>query len=319
MKKLYVVLMSILLVGCNTSEKEVVTVVALKGPTAMGMVNFMDRVAKDEQFDNKYEFSIVTSPDEATAMLVKGEADIAALPANLGATLYNNGGEIKATAINTLGVLYILENGNTINDIQDLKGKTIISAGKGATPEMSLRYILAENGIDPDKDITIEWKSEQAEVLAYLVANEGTIAMMPEPFVTTALQEDANITRSLDLTREWDKLQTDNSEKSALVTGILVARDDFIEDNSQALNEFLVNYEESVNFVNADTAASAQLVSDYNIVPFETAIDAIPNCNITFIEGNALENNLSGYLEVLFNQNPNSIGGVLPDEAFYYR
>ncbi|OON94578.1 MAG: sulfonate/nitrate/taurine transporter substrate-binding protein [Candidatus Epulonipiscium fishelsonii] len=319
MKKLSVVLISIFLAGCATTEKADVNVVALKGPTAMGMVNFMDRVDQNEQFDNNYNFNIVSSVDEATTMLVKDEADIVALPANLGSVLYNNtNGEITATAINTLGVLYILENGNSINTIEDLKGKTIVSSGKGATPEMTLRYILEENGIDPDKDINIEWKSEHAEVLAHLIANENTIAMMPEPFVTTALQKDENITRALDLTKEWDKIQADNPEKSSLITGILVARNDFIENNPQALDEFLTNYEQSVNFVNSDTEASAKLVSDYNIVPFETAIDAIPNCNITFIEGNDLQNKLSGYLEVLFEQNPNSIGGALPDEAFYY-
>ncbi|CDX01545.1 hypothetical protein SDC9_45588 [bioreactor metagenome] len=296
-----------------------VKVLALKGPTAMGMVKFMNDADAGTITDNRYQFSIVAAVDEVTPKLVQGGADIAAVPANLAAVLYNNTkGGVKVLSINTLGVLYIVESGNTVSSVEDLRGKTIYASGKGATPEYALNYVLAENGIDPAKDVTIEWKSEHAECVAALAASENAIAMLPQPFVTTAQTKNQGIRVALDLTKEWDKIQAGGANPSALITGVVVARTEFIKEHPEAVAAFLDHYKDSVDFVNGNTEDAAALVEKYAIVPAAVAVKALPACNITFAEGSGMRDKLSGYLTVLFEQNPKSVGGTLPADEFYY-
>ena len=300
-------------------EAPAVKIMALKGPTAMGMVQLMDQADTGQISDYDYQFTIAASADEVTPQLVQGNADIAAIPANLASVLYNNtDGQVEVLAINTLGVLYIVESGDTVSSVADLKGKTIYASGKGSTPEYALNYILSENGIDPENDVTIEWKSEHTECLSALLADEDAIAMLPQPFVTTAQTKSDSIRVALDLTEEWDKLQADSSQPSALITGVMVARTDFVEENPQAVSDFLDYYKTSVDFVNANTQEAAQLVGNYDIVTAEVAEKALPACNITFIEGEEMKEKLSGYLSVLLEQNPQSIGEALPGDDFYY-
>ena len=296
-----------------------VRVMALKGPTAMGMVQFMDGVDKGESADYDYDFQIVASVDEVTPNLVQGNVDIAAVPANLASVLYNNTeGGVQVLAINTLGVLYIVESGDTVQSVEDLRGRTIYASGKGATPEYALNYILSENGIDPSADVTIEWKSEHAECLSALLAEEGAVAMLPQPFVTTAQTKSDAIRVALDLTEEWDALQAEAEAPSALLTGVVVARKSFVEENPEAVAAFLDHYKASVDYVNANTAEAAQLVGQYDIVTAEVAEKALPACNIVYIDGEEMKEKLSGYLAVLLEQNPQSVGGQLPADDFYY-
>ena len=284
----------------------------------MGMVQFMDQVDSGVLTDNNYTFSIAAI-DEVTPMLAKGELDIAAIPANVSSVLYNNNSAgFQVLAINTLGVLYIVESGNTVQSMEDLRGKTIYASGKGATPEYALNYILSANGIDPTADVTIEWKSEHAECLSALMAQENAIAMLPQPFVTTAQTKSDQIRVALDLTQEWDTLQEGNETPSALITGVVVARREFVEQNPDAVSAFLDHYKTSVEYVNSNTDEAAQLVGQYGIVTAEVAEKALPACNITFIEGKEMQEKLSGYLAALFEQNPRSIGGALPGDDFYF-
>lgn len=309
-----------LLTGCGaqkraSAESVIVHITALKGPTAMGMVDFMDKSEKGEIKDNDYQFEIVAAVDEVTPKLVQGKTDIAAVPANLASVLYNNtNAEVQVLAINTLGVIYIVESGDVISEVSDLKGRTIYASGKGATPEYALNYILAQNGIDPEKDVTIEWKSEHAECLSALMADENAIAMLPQPFVTTAQTKSEKIRVALDLTEEWDKLGAD----SALLTGVVVARKEFVEQNPAAVQAFLEHYEASVNYVNQNIKDAATLIEKYDIVPAPVAVKAVPSCNIVFITGEEMKQKLSGYLKVLSEQNPKAIGGALPADDFYY-
>ena len=285
----------------------------------MGMVKFMDDAKNGLVTDNQYDFSILASADEITPKLSQGELDIAAVPANLASVLYNNTeGAIQVLAINTLGVLYIVESGETVSTVEDLRGKTIYASGKNATPEYALNYILSANGIDPASDVTIEWKSEHAECLAALLAEENAVAMLPQPFVTTAQSKSENIRVALDLTEQWDKLQEQSEHPSALITGVVVVRKAFAEQNPEAVSAFLDHYQESVDFVNSDVAAAAQLVGAFDIVTAEVAEKAIPACNITLIEGGEMKDKLSGYLEVLLEQDPKSVGGAMPADDFYY-
>ncbi|MFR4352948.1 MAG: PhnD/SsuA/transferrin family substrate-binding protein [Roseburia sp.] len=296
-----------------------IKIAALKGPTAMGMVQFMSEAEAGTLTDHNYQFSIVASPDEVTPLLVQGKLDIAAVPANLASVLYNNtAGEIQVLAINTLGVLYIVESGDSVSSVADLKGKTIYASGKGATPEYALNYMLAQNGIDPKTDVSIEWKSEHTECLSALMAEENAIAMLPQPFVTTAQTKSEKIRVALDMTEEWNRLQDGNDHPSALITGVVVGRKAFAEENPEAVSAFLTHYEASVQYVNENTADAAELVGAYGIVDSEIAKEALPYCNITFIEGTEMKEKLSGYLDVLFRQNEKAVGGTIPGDDFYY-
>ena len=309
MKKIWaaVCAAAMLMTGAALAETDV-RVTALKGPTAMGMVELMNEAESGAVNGNAYDFTIASAVDEVSPKLVKGETDIAAVPANLAAVLYNNTeGQVEVLAVNTLGVLYIVE-----------RGKTIYASGKGATPEYALNYILTENGIDPEKDVTIEWKSEHAECLAALMAEDNAIAMLPQPFVTTAQTKNDKIQVRLDLTAEWNAIPKDSDAPSQLITGVVVARKAFIEENPEAVSAFMDSYAASVDFVNANIDEAAELVGKYEIVPAAVAQKAIPACNITFIAGDEMKQARSGYLSVLFEQNPKAVGGAMPGDDFYY-
>lgn len=296
-----------------------VNVTALKGPTAMGMVRMMDESDKGEIDTENYHFNIAASIDEVTPAISQGKTDIAAVPANVASVLYNKTeGDVKVLAINTLGVLYIVENGDSIQSAADLKGKTIYASGKGATPEYALNYILEQNGIDPAADVTIEWKSEHSECVAALAQDAAGIVMLPQPFVTTAMAKNPNLKVALDLTEEWDKLQGEEEEQSALLTGVVVVRSEFAKEHPEAVADFMERYETSVEYVNENTKEAAQLVGQYEIVTADVAEKALPECNITYIDGDEMKEKLSGYLSVLLEQNPESVGGKLPNDDFYY-
>lgn len=301
------------------AEPVAVRTVALKGPTAMGLVRFMSEAEAGNAADNDYTFQIMASPDEVTPLIAKGEVDIAAVPANLAATLYNkNDGSVRAIAINTLGVLYICELGDTVHSVEDLRGKTVISSGKGSTTEYGLAYVLKKNGLAVGEDVTIEWKSEHAECVAALAASSGdAVALLPQPFVTTAQAQNDQIRVALDLTEEWDRVQT-GDERSSMVTGVAIVRSEFADASPAAVDAFLAHYAESVDFVNENVDEAAELVGSYDIVPAQVAKKAIPECNIVCVTGEEMKGRLSGYLQALADQNPESVGGSVPGDDFYY-
>lgn len=301
------------------AEPVAVRTVALKGPTAMGLVRFMSEAEAGNAADNDYTFQIMASPDEVTPLIAKGEVDIAAVPANLAATLYNkNDGSVRAIAINTLGVLYICELGDTVHSVEDLRGKTVISSGKGSTTEYGLAYVLEKNGLAVGEDVTVEWKSEHAECVAALAASsEDAVALLPQPFVTTAQAQNDQIRVALDLTEEWDRVQT-GDERSSMVTGVAIVRSEFADASPAAVDAFLAHYAESVDFVNENVDEAAELVGSYDIVPAQVAKKAIPECNIVCVTGEEMKGRLSGYLQALADQNPEAVGGDVPGDDFYY-
>lgn len=308
------VALSLLALPAAFAEKaSPVRVGALKGPTAMGMVQMMADKA------DAYDFTLAAAPDEIVPLLVKGELDIAAVPANLGSVLYNNTqGAVKALAINTLGVLYIVERGDTVHSVADLKGRTLVTAGKGSTPEYALNYILTGNGLNPETDLTVEFKSEHAECLAAMLQDESIVAMLPQPFATVAQTKAEDMRVALDLTREWDALQEGAEAPSAMITGIAVARADFIQAQPEALAQFMADYAESVKFVQENVEEAAALIGSFDIFEAGPARKALPYCNIVFIAGEDMKTRLSGYLEALMAQDPAAVGGALPGEDFYY-
>ena len=285
-------------------------VAGLKGPTTMGLVNLM---AGEDAAD--YDFAMYGKADEIVPLLVKGELDAAAVPANLAATLYQKtNGAIEVACINTLGVLYVVENGDTVNSVEDLKGKTIVTTGKGTTPEYVLRYILSENGVDPDNDVTLDFYSEATEALAQLQAGTSTIAMLPQPFVTSALAQVEGLRVALDMNEEWEKIAG-----SKLVTGVLVARKDAVEADPARFAAFMDGYKASVEAANTDLEDTAALCEEYGIVAKAAlAQKALPNCNIVFETGDEMKTDLETYFNVLYAADPASVGGQLPADDFYY-
>lgn len=295
-----------------------IRVAALQGPTAIGMLSLMEKNDAQETA-NEYEFSLVASPEEMTSKILSGEVDIAAVPTNLAPVLYKKTeGSIQMAALNTMGVLYVVEKGGeTISSVADLAGKTILSSGQGSVPEYAFNAILSQNGIDPATDVNIVYKTEHSEVAAALASGEATVAVLPQPFVSTVLSKQSDVRVALDLTEEWDKVYPE----SGLTMGCVVVQSDFAQQHTDALNAFLDEYR-----VSAEAAADpanldhiAQLCADKELFTKEVALQAIPECNIVFKEGDEMKQIASGFFQVLYDANPQSVGGSLPDDGLYYQ
>ena len=312
---LVLALLGVLFTGCAATEEAVtLRVGGMKGPTTMGMVSLIQADA-DGTAEGDYEFTVATNADELTPKFIRGELDIIAVPANLAANLYQKTeGEAQLLALNTLGVLYVVDKNTGITSVADLKGKTIYATGKGTTPEFTLRHILQKNGIDPDKDVTIEFKSEPTEIVALLKSSDSGVAMLPQPFVTVAQTNMEGLKIALDLTEEWEKVDTDSS----VVTGVLVVRKSFAAEHPKAVETFLAEYAASVQQINDDPAVGAPLVEEYIAVKAAIAQKAIPACNLVCITGKDMQPVIGGYLEALHAQDPAAVGGALPEADFYY-
>ncbi len=315
MKKCIVILFSILSIFSLCAqpvaeETEVVTlnIAALKGPTAMGMVEMM------ETSGDSYTFTLEGSPDAITPRIAKGEIDIAAVPANLAAVLYNNTKGVKVIAVNTLGVLYLVGNGEMeINRREDLLGKTIYSAGKGSTPQYALESILSALNLEEGKDVFVEWKSEHAECVAALLSDTESIAMLPQPFATSALMQNKSLSIVLDLNELWESING-----SPLITGCLIARSEVLEKYKEAVESFLSLYSSSVDWVNSNNAEASLLIEKYGIIKAAVAAKALPYCNIVCMRGEEMKKALNIYYNSLYSLNPKSVGGSIPSEEIYF-
>lgn len=286
----------------------------LKGPTGIGASYLLSQNDNGET-KNRYSVTVLAEATDMIAQVAAGQIDIAAIPTNAAASLYNktNGG-VRVAALNTAGVLYILENGKTVSTVADLKGKTIYTVGQGSNPEYVLRYILSENGIDPDKDVEIVFM-DSAELTTRAAAGGIGICMLPVPAVTTVLIKNPDIRIALDMTEEWNRI----GNGSILTMGCVVVRTDFLKEHPAEVRFFLEDYEKSIVFVQDNNDEAAQLCAQYEIVPSAAvARKAIPDCNLIFTAGaDSIRSALEGYLKVLYDSNPKSVGGKMPGEDFY--
>lgn len=332
--------------GSGSSEKQptdsnptTVRIGTLQGPTGMGLVGLMDACGalkdlaaqnnvelpeNDNPADiaklvNTYEFTLAGSADELTPQLIQGDLDVLCVPANLAATLYQKTeGEVTVLCVNTLGVLDIVEAQDTIHDFSDLAGRTIYSAGRGSTPQFALEYLLRENAIDPDKDVTIQWVSEHSECLAALQSDPSIVCMLPQPFATSAIEQVKGARIALDLTDVWDDTTAANGDNSQLITGVAVARRSFVDEYPGAIDELLDAYPSSVAFVNDNHAEAAKLIEAAGIVKAQIAEKAIPYCHIVCVTDSEMREALEGYLKTLYDADPQSVGGEMPSDDFYY-
>lgn len=294
------------------SAHDLTRVGSLKGPTSMGLVHFMEEQKNAD--DPYYSFDMVTAADELTAKIAGDELDVALVPANMASVLYNKTkGNIQVVDINTLGVLYMVSADSEVTGIADLKGRTVYSTGKGQTPEYVLNYLLEANGLT-EEDVTVEYKSEAAEVVSTLVKDEGAVGILPQPFATVACKQNENLAQVCDLTAEWDK-----TGKGTLVTGVAIVKKDFAEANKTTVAEFMEQHKASIGFANENTSEAAELVAAAGIVEKAPVAEAaLPKCNLKYMDGEEMKTALQGYLEVLFEQNPESVGGSLPGDDFYF-
>lgn len=287
----------------------VTQVASLKGPTSMGLSALMT------ENNEHYEFNMYASADEIVPLVAKGEVDIALIPANLAATLYQKtNGAIEVTNINTLSVLQVVTPGDVeMSDLSALKGKTIYMTGKGTTPEASLRYLIEKNGMSWD-DMTVEFKNEATEVVSALQADPDAFAVLPEPFATVAIQQLDNKHIALSLGDEWDRVADNGSQ---LVTGVTIVRKEFAEAHPAAMLQFAEDAAESVAYVNGHPEDAATKIESLDIVKAAIAKLAIPRCNLVCMTGEDMRTALSGYIDALYTFDPQLVGGKLPDDAFY--
>lgn len=310
-------MLSAILLGCGAaSEPTTVRVGSMKGPTSMGLMFLME---EDEagKADNDYEFQMVTGADELLPLMIKGELDIALVPANVASVLYNKTeGGVAVIDINTRGVLYMVSGDTTMQNFTDLKGKTIYLTGKGTTPDYVLQYLLAQNGMTTE-DCTLEYKSEATEVAAVLAEDSNAVGLLPQPFVTAACAQNEALSIVFSMDEEWSKVCEE--ESASTVTGVTVVRKEFLEKNKDAVEAFLKEHADSADAINKDPEVGAALVVEAGIIAKEPlAKKAIPFCSIVCITGEEMKEALSAYLEVLFAQSPEAVGGKLPGEDFYY-
>lgn len=293
------------------ASDDVLRVGSLKGPTTMGLVNLMSEVESGAK--NGYSFEMQSQPDVIMSELVSGKLDIALLPANVAAVAYNKTKHgVSAIDINTLGVLYCVTGDENIKSVKDLAGKTVLSTGQGASPEYVLNYLLEKNGVT---DCDVQFKSEATEIAALLKQDPAQIAILPQPFVTVATAQNDQLKVAFSLTDEWKSVSPD----SKLLTGVTVVRNEVLENRAAEVNQFIADHQASTEKAATDVDATAELVAKYGIIAkAPVAKKALPNCNIVAIAGDEMKTDLAGYLQVLFDANPKSVGGTMPDDDFYY-
>ena len=303
--------------GCTKQEQSgPVRVGTLKGATSVGLLSLMEKNEAGES-DVSLSFEVFVAIDELVAKIASGEVDIATVPANMASILYSRTkGEITVININTLGVLYILSARNDISSIADLKGKTVYLSGKGTVPDLTLQYLLAQNNISLS-DLTIEYKTEQTEAAAALASDKNAVALLPQPFAAAVMKNSSSVKINLDLTKEWENTEGSGSP----VTGVTVVRNQFLRDNPETVKKFLAEHKTSAEFAVSNPDETAVLAVKYGIIDNEAvAKDAIPLCSTVCISDSAQMKALLGsYLNVLFGMNPETVGGSMPEDNFYYK
>ncbi len=296
----------------NTADKTVVRVAALQGPTGMSVAHMMT------ENDGSYELTLVAAPAEVNALVISGQVDIASVPINVGAVLYNKTeGGVKALALTTRGMLYVLEKGDTIHSVQDLEGKTILYAGQGATPEYVTEYILSTFKVNA----TLETEAEHAAVASKAIEGLADIVLLPEPMVTNVLMKNPDFRIALDITEAFAEAAQQNGVADAqLSMSVVIVRKEFAETHPELVEAFMKDLEASIAFANENVAEAAQEIADLGIIAAaKVAEKALPSCRLVFVSGEDMEAQAAPLYEILFNANPASVGGKAPDEAYYLK
>lgn len=316
MKRILIALLcclTLLLTAPALGEEAPMRVYTLAGPTGIGMAGIM------EGNEGAYEFTLCSAANDIVAAIASGSADVAACPTNLAATLYQKtSGAVQLLALNTLGVLHVVTADESIQSVQALAGRTVYATGQGSVPEYALSYILEQNGLTGS--VTVEYVAEHSELATMLAAGRAQIGVLPEPHVTSALMQNDSLRATLDVTALFeDAARADGKEGMVLSMGCVIVRRAYAQEHPEALAQFMADYAASVEMVNADVSGAAQLVQKHGILPKAAVAErAIPNCHIVFITGEAMRAQIEPLYQLLYDANPASVGGTMPDDAFYY-
>ena len=294
------------------NNTDAINVSFLKGPTGMGGA-YMWTKSDNGETRNNYNISLDTDATTVGPKLMTGEYDIAAVPTNLAASLYQKSqGKVKVIAVNTLGVLYIVTKDGAVKSVEDLKGRTILASGQGTIAEYALNYVLESNDLVIGKDVTIEFATEHAESVTKALAGGYDAILLPEPFVSQISTKDASFSVAINITEEWEK-----TGECTLTMGCVAVNTAFYENNKEAVVKFIEDYSESVKYINENIEDAAALIEAHDIMAAAVAKKAVPNANIVCITGAEMKDALSSCYEVLFEQNAKIIGGQLPGDDFY--
>lgn len=292
-----------------TSEADALRIGSMKGPTSIGLASMMDQ--------EQGQFTVVGAADELTPLLLQDQIDIALVPANVAAVLYaRTEGQIQVIDVNTLGVLYGISLDESINNVEDLRGRTVYMTGKGTVPEYTFMALLAAANISTD-EVTVEFCSEPTEVVAQISQHADAVGILPQPYATACTLKNENLHTVLDLTEAW--AQMTGGQKGDVVTGVTVAKTSTIEEKEGAVKLFLQRHAASAEVAQTDPSAIVAKVVELGIIENETLAEkAIPNCNVVCYTGEEMKNALAGYLQALFDQNAEALGGSLPGDDFYF-
>ena len=288
----------------DTPTTAEVNLYVLSGPTGIGAMNLW-AAADAGETENTYHITMSGANDEV----------VAAMATNMAAALYNKTeGGVTVLAVNTLGVLSLLGNGQEAATIADLAGKTIYAPGQGANPEYILRYVLTGNGLDPDKDVNIQFVGEGSELLTVWQSDPDAVILAPQPVATSILMQNENAAKLFDMTEEWSKISGNQ-----LMMGCVIVRNAFLQENPGAVELFLKEYAASIEKAQTDVEGTAALCEQYGLIPKAAlAQKAIPSCGLAFVTGAEMKTDLSAYLQVMYDADPKSVGGALPGDDFYY-
>lgn len=314
---LVIILLLGLLAGCTTEESAGqpidVTIAGLKGPTSIGMIKMFDKVSLQ---GDKYNVEYIAegAPDSLTGKIINGDIQISSLPINLASVLYNKTqGKVQLLAVNTIGNLYIVGS-EDLDSIEDLDGKTLGMSAKGSTPDYAMNYILKENGLEGKTEL--DYAHDHASLAQTVIAEDTKFALLPQPFVTQTMMKNENVKMLIDLNEAWGHATNESSE---LYTGCIVVNKEFAENNPDFIRDFLKEYEESVNWVLANPKDASLLVEKHEVMPSAQLVEkAIPYCGITFQKARDAKEGLNAFYKILFDSNPASIGGKMPDDEFYF-
>lgn len=287
----------------------------LKDPASMGMIKMLSD-AERGLTNNKYDFTMSPTDDELTSAILQGNLDMISAPSNVGAIMYNSSRKsVEMLAANMLGAIYVLEHdAETIKGIEDLKGRTIYAVGKGSASEYVLGYLLEQHGLTVDMDVSVEWKNDPAEIVELLTEGTAELAMLSQPFAAVAQTQVKDLKIALDMNAEWEALDNDGK----FITSVIIARSEFVEQHPQQVVEFLRELAESTEWVNANVEEAAELIEKYDIVEAPIARMSLPYCNIVCISGEGMSRITEAYFRLLLEQNPDLLGGSIPEADFYY-
>lgn len=297
-------------------EKISVDVGVLRGPSGISMIKMIsDNPVLGEGVQVNY--TIEQSPDVLNSKLLSGEIELATIPTNTAATLYNKGVPYQLACMNTWGVMYVVSNGKIINSWADLRGQTIGAVAKGASSDVVFRYLLSQNGIDPDKDITLNYNPSPVELAQMVIAGKISVAALPEPWVSVALSKNPQIKVGLDLQKEWSKIQGSNTP---FAQTCLVVNQEFAVNHPQIVQKFLDEYAKNIDWVNENPQLAADLIKNTDIgIPADVAMAAIPRCNLKYLGSQESKPAVDKYLNVLLQFSPETVGGKIPDDKFFYQ